>query len=104
MLKVLFRNLIAVIALVVIGFIVTNYYGSLQQTVGVKGVNTHKAQEITEDLSTDVGDQIDGAAEKAGEVKVNDVVGFFQRFQKIPEDFNNMKSYVTEKVAHFRDR
>lgn len=104
MLKVILRNLIAVIALIVIGFIVTNYYGSLQQTVGVKGVNTNKAQEITEDLSSDVGQQVDNAAEKAGEVKVNDVVAFFQRFQKIPEDISNMKTYVTEQVEHYRNR
>lgn len=104
MLKVILRNVIALVVLIAIGFIVTNYYGSLQETVGVKGVNTQKAQEITNDISSDVGQQVDTAAEKAGEVKVNDIVSFFHRFQKIPEDFNNMKTYVTEQVENFRER
>lgn len=89
-----FRNVIAVVVLIAIIYGVTNYAGQIQQQVGVKGASTQRAQGIAGQISHDVGSQVDAAKQQAMHVSLSDVVGYLSRFQKVPEDINNIKNYV----------
>jgi hypothetical protein len=92
------RTIIGVVLIVAIGYFITNYSGMLQQQIGVKGASTDKAHEVSKQISNDVGQEVDAAKDKAMDVKVKDVVGFFNRFQKIPEDVNSARNYVQEQI------
>jgi hypothetical protein len=98
------RNIIAVLILVAIGYFVYNYYGMAQQTVGVQGASTQKAQVITENVQSDLNEQADKAADSASQVTVGEIVGFFTRFQKIPEDIENARIYTQEQIENFTNR
>lgn len=83
---------------------VNNYYGLVQSTIGVKGANTDRAHEISDDIKSDISKQADSAATNASNVKVGDVFGFFARFQKIPEDLNNAKDYTLKQFENLTHR
>lgn len=102
--KTLFRNFIAFTALIAIVYFVTNYYGSIQETIGVKGMSTQKAQEITKDINKDISKEIHNAGEKIGEIKISDIIAGLSRFQKIPQDFTNTKEYIEEQIELFRNK
>jgi hypothetical protein len=91
-----FRNLIAIIALVAVVYIVSNYTGVIQQQVGVKGIRTDRAQDISSNISSDIGREIDAAQQKALQVNLGDVMHWVSRFQKIPRDINATKAYLQE--------
>lgn len=95
------RNIIAVLMLCAVIYLVSNYYGVAQETVGVKGVSTDKAQEIQEDIQSDLSKQADAAAENANALTVGEIIEFFGRFQKIPEDINNAREYTEEQINNF---
>ncbi len=96
--KVILRNIIAVVVLVALVYFVTNYYGLLQQQVGVQGVSTQRAEEISTNITTDIGSQVEVAKEKALEVKVGEIVEVLSRFQKIPQDIKNVNEYFQEQI------
>ena len=98
------RNLLAVIVLVAIIYGVSNYYGLAQQTVGVKGASTQKAEEVSTEIQSDLGKQAEKAADSASSVTVGDIIGFFGRFQKIPEDLQNIKEYSEEQINNFTNK
>lgn len=102
--KSLFRTLIAVVLLGAIAYLVYNYYGVVQNAVGVKGASTQKAQEVTESVKSDLNQQADKAAESASQVTVGEIVGFFTRFQKIPEDVSNARSYLESQAESLMNR
>ena len=91
-----FRNLIAIVALIAVVYIVSNYTGVIQQQVGVKGISTDRAQDISSNISSDIGREIDAAQQKALQVNLGDVMNGLSRFQKIPRDINAMKQYLQE--------
>jgi hypothetical protein len=99
-----FRNCVAVIVLIAFVYFVSNYSGAIQEKVGVKGISTQKAREITGRINSDIQKQVGVAASKAGEIKVSDIVTGLSRFQKIPQDFNAMKEFVQEQVQNFRSK
>lgn len=92
------RNVIAVLALVVVIYLVTNYSGMLQKQVGVKGASTERGQDIAGHISQDVGIQIDSAKEQAMHISLSDVVAYFNRFQRIPKDINDIKNFTQDQI------
>ena len=92
------RNLIAVLALIVVVYLITNYAGLLQQKVGVKGASTVRGQAIAGQISHDVGTQVDAAKNQAMHVKLSDVINYFSRFQRVPQDINNIKSFAQDQI------
>jgi predicted ribonuclease toxin of YeeF-YezG toxin-antitoxin module len=92
------RNVIAVLALVVVIYLVTNYSGMIQQQIGVKGASTIRGQNIAGKISHDVGTQVDAAKDQAMHVNLSDVVSYFSRFQRVPQDISSMKNYAQDQV------
>lgn len=87
------KNIVGVVLLVGVVYIVSNYFGLVQETVGVKGASTEKAEEISEEIQSDINKEAEKAADNASNVTVGEIITFFGRFQKIPEDINNAKEY-----------
>lgn len=96
--KTHFRNLIAVLVLVAIIYIVTNYAGQIQQQIGVKGASTSRAQEIAGQIGHDVGSQVDNAKQQAMHVSLSDIVNGLSRFQRIPQDITNITAFTQNQV------
>jgi len=94
--KHIFRNIIAVIALVVVVYIVTNYAGVIQEQIGVKGVSTSRAQEIAGKIGSDVGSQVSAVGNQAMQLRLSDIVKEVSRFQRIPRDVAAIQAYVQE--------
>lgn len=94
------RNFLAVIVLVGIVYVVTNYAGLLQQQVGVKGASTSRAQGIAGQLGNDVGSQVNSAEQQAMHLHVSDVINYFSRFQRVPQDFNSIKNYIQSEAGN----
>ena len=92
------RNVIAVIALIVVVFIVTNYAGDIQEKIGVKGASTVRGQNIAGQISNDVGSQVDAAKNQAMHVSLSDVVNYFSRFQRVPQDINTIKNFTQTQI------
>jgi ferritin-like protein len=100
----LLRNVIAVLLLCVVVYLVTNYYGTAQEMAGVKGMSTEKAKEVSQDIQNDLGKQAESVAENTNNLTVGEIVGFFTRFQKIPEDISNAQEYLQGQVENFTNR
>ncbi len=96
--KTHFRNFIAVIALIVVIYVVTNYTGLIQQQIGVKGASTSRAQGIAGQISQDVGSQVDAAKQQAMHVSLSDIVHEVSRFQRIPQDITRIKNFAQDQV------
>jgi hypothetical protein len=94
------RNVIAVLALVVVIYLATNYAGPLQQQVGVKGASTERAQGIAGQISQDVGSQVDAARNQAMHMSLTDVINYVSRFQRIPQDVNNVKNFAQDQIGN----
>jgi len=92
------RNLIAVLALIIVVYLVTNYSGLLQQQVGVKGASTFRGQQIAGQISHDVGTQVDAAKNQAMHVNLTDVMNYFSRFQRVPQDVNSVKNFIQDQM------
>lgn len=97
--KTVLRNTLAVAAIIVIISFATNYSGLIKEQVGVKGASTDRAQEISQEIGSDINEHVNDAKEQALQVNVKDVIDFFGRFQKIPEDVTNAKEYVQDQVS-----
>ena len=67
-------------------------------SVDVKGVSTEKAQKVTGELSSDIGDGVAVAKNQVLNIKISDIVNTFARLQKIPKDVQNIQNYVKEQV------
>ena len=96
--KTHFRNLIAVLALIFVVYLVTNYAGLFQQQVGVKGASTVRGQDIAGQISHDVGTQVAAAKDQAMHVSISDVVKYVSRFQRIPPDITGIKNYAQDQI------
>ena len=92
------RNVIAVLALIVVVYLITNYSGMLQKQIGVQGASTQRGQAIAGQISHDVGTQVDAAKDQAMHVNLSDVVSYFSRFQRVPQDINSIKNYAQDQV------
>jgi TolA-binding protein len=92
--KSIFRNCIAIIVLVGVVYYVTNYSAVVQEQIGVKGASTSRAKEIAGQLSNDVGTQVNSAEKQLLQMKVSDIINGLSRFQRVPQDVNNIKNYV----------
>ncbi|HVA97185.1 MAG TPA: hypothetical protein VND99_06020 [Candidatus Acidoferrales bacterium] len=96
--KTVLRNIIAVVVLIAVVYFVTNYAGQIQAQVGVKGASTSRAQEIAGKIGSDVGSQVASAEQQLLQIKVSDIINGLSRFQRIPQDATNIKSYVQDQV------
>ncbi len=94
------RNLIAVVVLVGVIYLVTNYSGDIQQEIGVKGASTSRAQEIAGNITHDVGSQVDTAKNHAMNIKLSDVLNGLSRFKRIPQDATNIKNYAQTQLSN----
>ncbi len=97
------KNIIGVVLLVAVVYFVSNYFGLVQETVGVKGASTEKAEEISEEIQSDINKQAEKAADNASNVTVGEIVDFFGRFQKIPEDIANVQEYSINQINSLRE-
>lgn len=102
--QTLLRNIIGVLMLCAVVYLVSNYYGTAQEMAGVKGASTDKAQEITQDIQSDIGKQAETVAENTNNLTVGEIVDFFTRFQKIPEDIGNAQEYLQGQVKNFTNK
>lgn len=66
----------------------------------VQGASTQRAQEISQQFSSDIGKQVESVKEQAMEIKIGDIIGFFARLQKIPQDIGTMESVVREHIVN----
>src|SRR6266404_5864981 len=98
MMKTHFRNVIAVIALIAVIYVATNYAGQIQQQIGVKGASTSRAQGIAGQITRDIGSQVDVAKQQAMHISLSDILHEVSRFQRIPQDINNVKNFAQEQV------
>lgn len=93
------RSILGIVLLVGVVYFIVNYSGAAKETVGVKGVSTQiKADDITQNINNDINKEIQTAANKAGEVKVSDIVNTIARFQRIPQDISSISAYLQEQV------
>ncbi len=97
------KNIIGVLLLVGVIYFVSNYFGLVQETVGVKGASTEKAEEISEEIQSDINKQAEKAADNASNVTVGEIITFFGRFQKIPEDIANVQEYSVNQINNVRE-
>lgn len=102
-----FKNISLIIALLVVVYFISHYAGGLKSEIlkffnipgsSVQGTSTKRAQEISEKIQSDIGDQIDIAREQFLNVTLGDVINDLSRLQKIQHDFNSLKDYTEEKV------
>ncbi|MBA3723932.1 MAG: hypothetical protein H0W89_03480 [Candidatus Levybacteria bacterium] len=97
------KNIIGVVLLIGVVYVVSNYFGLVQETVGVKGASTEKAEEISEEIQSDINKEAEKAADNASNVTVGEIINFFGRFQKIPEDIANVQEYSIEQINNVRE-
>jgi hypothetical protein len=93
------RNIIALIVLGALVYFVSNYFGVLQEKIGVKGVSTQRAEEVKSQLLHEAQTQIDVLGAQAMRLSLGDVLGGFSRFQKIPKDVNDIKNYLGQQYT-----
>ena len=103
----LFKNISILLALVIVVYVVANYYGMATGSVmelfhlpgsNVQGASTQRAQEISGDIGNDVGGQVEHARSYVLDVKVADALTAVMRLQQVPKDVQNITSYTREKV------
>ena len=92
------RNFIAVVVLIGVIYLVTNYSGQIQQQIGVKGASTSRAQEIAGNITSDVGSQVNNAKDQAMHINLSDVLNGLSRFKRIPQDVNSIKNYAQSQL------
>jgi hypothetical protein len=66
----------------------------------VLGMNTSRAQDITTQLQTDVNKQIEQTKNQALNIKISDVLNFFNRTQKVTNDFKSVQKYVKDQTEN----
>jgi hypothetical protein len=103
----LFKNISIILALIVVVYVVANYYGIAASSVmdllhipgsSVQGASTYRAQEISGDIGNDVGGQVENARSYILDVKVADAMHAVMRLQQVPKDVQNITTYTREKV------
>lgn len=95
---VFLKNILVIVFIVGFVFVATNYSGLLKDQIGVKGASTDRAKEISGQMGSDIGAQIDMVKKQVMDVKVSDLVNGLSRAQKIPEDFNKSTDYLKEQI------
>ena len=66
----------------------------------VLGVNTVRAGGITNQLQKDVNGQIDQVRKQAFNLKISDVMSFFNKTQKVAKDFKSVQNYVKDQTGN----
>lgn len=81
--------------------IVSNQIGNVFHTYGgsVLGINTKKADGITSQLQSDVNQQINNVQKQALNIRLSDIFNFFNRTQKVANDFKSMQNYVKDQAG-----
>ena len=67
----------------------------------VKGISTGKSGSISGQLKSEVNNTINSAEKQALNLKVSDLVNFFNRAQKIGKDARSFQDYVKQQLANF---
>lgn len=102
-----FKNLSIILALIVVVYVVANYSGIATSSVmqmfnisgsSVQGASTEKAQEVSENIGSDVGNQVENARSYVLDVKLVDAFNGVMRLQQVPKDVQNITTYTREKV------
>lgn len=73
-----------------------NMFSEAQKSV--KGISTNKSEEITNQLQKDVGNGIDQAQKQVLNMRVSDIVDFFNKGQKISSDFHVFQESVKKDI------
>lgn len=66
----------------------------------VLGINTKKADGVTSQLQSDINQQIGNVQKQALNLKISDVLNFFNRTQKVANDFKSMQNYVKDQAKN----
>ena len=72
-----------------------------KETGSVKGISTKRAQKITSQIASDIGDGFDIAKKQVLNIKIGDALNYFSRLQKIPQDIQSGGQYVQEQMNSF---
>ncbi len=80
---------------------ITPYVSMLPQAQkSVKGINTNRSEEITNQLKKEVDSGINQAQKQALNIKVSDVYNFFNKGQKITGDFRAFQENLKKDIGN----
>lgn len=101
-----FKNISIFLFLILLVYLATNFGAPLKDQVfeklnigSVKGSSTEKNKEVSKQVKTDLGGQLDNAKKQALNIRVVDVMNGFNRLKKIPQDISNVKNYTLEQFG-----
>ena len=101
-----FKNISIFIFLILIVYLATNFGAPLKDQVfeklgmgTVKGSSTEKNKEVSKQVKTDLGSQLDNAKKQALNIRIIDIANGFNRLKKIPQDIGNVKDYTLEQFG-----
>lgn len=99
---------IFLLVLLVVGvFFISHYAGPATNQLfsllnlsdsNVKGASTQRAEELTQQFSSDIGKQVDTAKQSVLNVKVADMLHGLSRLEKIPHDASLLKDYIDNQL------
>ena len=72
-----------------------------KETGSVKGASTKRAQEVTGQIASDIGDGYNVARKQVLNLKVSDALNSLNRLQKVPQDFASMEKFVQGQINNF---
>lgn len=102
-----FKNLSILLALVFVVYAVANYTGIATSSVmemlhipgsSVQGASTYRAQEISGEIGSDVGNHVENARSYLLDVKLLDAYNGIMRLQQVPKDVQEITSYTKEQI------
>jgi len=67
----------------------------------VKGINTKRAENITNDIKSDFFESITQVQENILNMKISDVVDLVDGSKKITSDFRNFQEYIKEEANNY---
>lgn len=103
----LIKNIFLLLFLIVGVYFIANFGGAIQGQIfsmfnlpggDVQGVSTKKAEEISIQIGSNVGDHVEDAKNQALNVRLGDAIATLSRLQKIPQDIGSMGAYIKEQV------
>jgi len=65
----------------------------------VEGASTKRAQDISHQIGTDVGGQVDQVKKQVLNIKVSDVINGFSNLQRVSRDVQAVEKYTQEMIG-----
>lgn len=96
----IFRTLFAVVVLIGIAYLVTNYSGQIQKVAGIKGAGTNKAQGIAGQVLGDATSQVNNAKNQAMHINLSQILNGLSKYKQIPQEANSIKEYTQTQITN----